>query len=126
MAIAFVPLNEDPKGSHKNWLSMSQADGLLRDHLGVKPDTLNYYRGWFTAFYVFDWFHTKDQSEDNYSVEFKTAEDAKCHFFNTFCKNDIQNGSFNEESLNYYKEVIIPMINLLYNKDYKIVSLNIG
>jgi hypothetical protein len=126
MAIAFVPLNEDPKGSRINWLSMSQADELLCKHLNVEPYPTRYHKGWFDAFYAYDWYNTKNQSEDNYSVVFETAENAKSHFFNTFCKNDIQNGSFDEESLNYYKEVIIPMINLLYDKGYKIVSLNIG
>ena len=126
MAIAFIPLKEDPKGSRENWLSMSQADDLLCNYLNVTPDSSRYYKGWFNAFYVFDWFHTKNQSSDNYSVTFETAENAKSHFFNTFCKNNIQNGNFDEESLNYYKEVIIPMINLLYDKNYKIVSLNIG
>ena len=126
MAIAFIPVTEDPKGHRTNWLSMSQADDLLCDHLGVESNPSRYYKGWFSAFYVFDWYNTKDQSDNNYSVEFKTSENAKSHFFNTFCKNDIQNGNFDEESLNYYKEVIIPMINLLYDKGYRIVSLNIG
>ena len=126
MAIAFVPITEDPKGSRTNWLSMSQADDLLCEHLSIEPDPSRYYKGWFNAFYVYDWFHTKDQSKDNYSVVFETAEESKSHFFNNFCKNDIQNGNFDEESLNYYKEVIIPMINLLYDKGYKIVSLNFG
>lgn len=126
MAIAFIPVTEDPKGSRKNWLSMSQADELLCKHLGVKSDSSRYYKGWFNAFYVYDWFHTKNQSYDNYSVEFNTAEDAKTHFFSKFFKDCIQNGSFDNEDLNYYKEVIVPMINLLYKEGYKIISLNLG
>mgnify|MGYP006974606936 CR=1 FL=1 len=89
MAIVFVPLQEDPKGYRTNWLSMNQADELLCKHLNVEPHPTRFYKGWFDSFYVFDWYSTKNQSEDNYSVEFKTAENAKCHFFNTFCKNDI-------------------------------------
>ena len=126
MAIAFIPTNEDPKGSRTNWLSMSKADDLLCDHLGVESNHSRYYNGWFNAFYIFDWPHTKNQSDDNYSVVFDTAENAKKHFFNKFFDVCIQNGDFDKESLNYYKEVIIPMIDFLYSKDYKIVSLNIG
>ena len=74
MAIAIIPFNEDPKESRKNWLSMGQADDLFCEYLGIKPDPSRYHRGWFSAFYVFDWYSTKNQSKDNYSVVFETAE----------------------------------------------------
>ena len=126
MAIAIIPTNEDLKGHRTNWLSMSKADEMICNHFNVEPHPKFFYKGWFNAFYLFDWFKCKSMSEDNYSVIFETAEEAKIHFFNKMFKNEILEGGFDIDGISYYQTVILPIIDLIYKKGFKIVSLNIG
>ena len=126
MAIAIIPTNEDLKGHRTNWLSMSKADEMICNHFNIEPHPKFFYKGWFNAFYLFDWFKCKSMSEDNYSVIFETAEEAKIHFFNKMFKNEILEGGFDIDGISYYQTVILPIIDLIYKKGFKIVSLNIG
>lgn len=126
MAIAFIPCGEDPKGSRINWLSMNAADEMICKHFEVEPHPRLFYKGWFNAFYLFDWFKCKSMSTDNYSVVFETAEEAKEHFFNKMFRAEILEGGFDIDDISYYQIIILPIIDLIYKKGFKIVSLNIG
>lgn len=126
MAIAIIPLNENPKGSRTNWLSMSKTDEMICNHFNVEPHSKFFYKGWFNVFYLFDWFKCKSMSTNNYSVVFETAEEAKTHFFNKMFKAEILKGGFDIDSISYYQIVILPIIDLIYKKGFRIVSLNIG
>lgn len=126
MAIAFIPTNEDPKGHRTNWLSMSKADEMICKHFNVEPHPKFFYKGWFNSFYLFDWFKCKSLSTDNYSVVFETSEEAKKHFFNKMFKAEILEGGFDIDGISYYQTIILPIIDLIYKKGFRIVSLNIG
>lgn len=126
MAIAFVPFQEDPKGLRKNWLSMNKADELICNHFNVEIHPKFYYKGWFNAFSLFDWFSCKSMTKDDYSVVFETAEEAKRHFFNKMFDTEIIEGKFNIEDISYYQNIIRPIIDLIYKNGFRITSLNIG
>lgn len=126
MAIAIIPFNEDPKGSRTNWLSMSQTDEMICNYFNVESHPKFFYKNWFNAFYLFDWFNCKPMSMDNYSVVFETAEEAKKYYFNKMFKAEILEGNFDIDDISYYQTIVLPIINLIYKKGFKIVSLNIG
>lgn len=112
MAIAIIPQSADPKGSRVEWLTMSKADEIICEAVGVKP-TNQYYRNWFANFVVFDWCHCKSKSDNNYYVEFPTLDDAVAHSISVVGTTDTY-------------AVTAPILEILYNKGYKVVSLNIG
>jgi hypothetical protein len=132
MAIAFVPVNEDPKGRRDNWLSMNKADELICEMFNEPVDPKHYCNNWFDSFIYFDWYTVKDtiRFEDNYSYTFETAEDALLHYIRNLIHKPYEKGQGFWEgidsTLTYIKKYIEPIIRLIYDKGYQIVSLNIG
>lgn len=113
MAIAIIPVNEDPRGSRENWLSMSQADDMFCAIIGEEPSPTDFIDGWFNSFWYFDWIKTKSRSIDNFSVSFETKKDAEGWYLQFV---DIE----------FYLNWVEPYVKMTYDSGYKIVSLNIG
>jgi hypothetical protein len=112
MAIAIIPQSANPKGSREEWLTMSEADDVICKAVGVKP-TNQYYRNWFANFCVFDWCHCKSTPNNGYYVDFPTLDDAVKHSISIVGDTDTNSA-------------VAPILEILYNKGYKVVSLNIG
>ena len=131
MAIAIIPKDADPTGRRDGWLAMNDADKLVCEFYGEEPDQKWYCHNWFDRFYYFDWYNTKHLSNNNYSVEFKTADKAVLHWFkrSLYPPYEGENKTLWESVENtmlYVQKHIEPIIRLFYEKGYKIVSLNIG
>ena len=131
MAIAFVPVNEDPKGRRDNWLSMNKADELICEMFNEPVDPKHYCNNWFDSFIYFDWYkvtQTHRIDEHGYSYTFETADDALLHFLKCSLYRPYKETFWEsiEHSIDYVKKYIEPIIRLIYDKGYQIVSLNIG
>ena len=132
MAIAFIPVGEDPKGRRDNWLSMNKADELICEMFNEPVHPKHYCRGWFDSFVYFDWYrvsHTHKIDEHAYSFVFETADEALLHYFRCSLYPPSKDETFWESvegSMDYVKRAIEPIIRLIYSKGYQIVSLNVA
>ena len=120
MRIAIIPKDYSAKSWSSVGLSMVTVDEIICKELGVEPDPKYYYNSWFDNFFWFVWKFCKHMSEDGYAVEFTTKEQALEHILK--CETECGNANAAE----HIEKYIEPIVNIIYDKGYKIVSLNIA
>ena len=132
MAIAIIPINENPNGKQDNWLSMNKADEMVCELFNEPVNPKFYCQNWFDHFIYFDWYSVKGfiHFESDYAYSFETADEAVIHFLQHCLHTPYENGETLWQSVNgsisYVKRHIEPIIRMFYDKGYKIVSLNVG
>ena len=132
MAIAIIPINENPNGKQDNWLSMNKADEMVCELFNEPVHPKFYCQNWFDRFIYFDWKFVKGfiRFENNYAYPFPTADEAILHFLQHCLHTPYENGETLwqsvDDSISYVKQHIEPIIRMFYDKGYKIVSLNVG
>ena len=130
MAIAIIPINENPDGKQDNWLSMNKADEMVCKLFNEPVHPSLYCHNWFDLFIYFDWKFVKDfiRFESDYAYPFPTADEAILHFLHhcLFISSDRTLWEGVDDAILYVKTQIEPIIRMFYDKGYKIVSLNVG
>ena len=130
MAIAIIPINENPDGKQDNWLSMNKADEMVCELFNEPVHPRLYCHNWFDLFIYFDWKFVKGfiRFENDYAYPFPTADEAVLHFFHhcLFISSDRTLWEGVDDAILYVKTQIEPIIRMFYDKGYKIVSLNVG
>ena len=130
MAIAIIPINENPDGKQDNWLSMNKADEMVCELFNESVHPRLYCHNWFDLFIYFDWKFVKGfiRFESDYAYPFSTADEAILHFLHhcLFISSDRTLWEGVDDAILYVKTQIEPIIRMFYDKGYKIVSLNVG
>ena len=130
MAIAIIPINENPDGKRDNWLSMNKADEMVCELFNEPVNPKFYCQNWFDRFIYFDWNFVKGfiRFESDYAYPFPTADEAILHFLHhcLFISSDRTLWEGVDHAILYVKTQIEPIIRMFYDKGYKIVSLNVG
>ena len=130
MAIAIIPINENPDGKRDNWLSMNKADEMVCELFNEPVHPRFYCHNWFDLFIYFDWKFVKGfiRFESDYACSFSTADEAVLHFLHhcLFISSDRTLWEGVDDAILYVKTQIEPIIRMFYDKGYKIVSLNVG
>ena len=132
MAIAIIPINENPDGKRDNWLSMNKADEMVCELFNEPVNPKFYCQNWFDRFIYFDWYNVKGfiRFESDYAYSFETADKAIIHFLRHCLHEPYEKGETLwesvDDSISYVKQHIEPIIRMFYDKGYKIVSLNVG
>lgn len=131
MAIAIIPIEADPTKGREGWLTMNQADEMVCKLFNEPVDPKHYCRNWFDSFFYFDWSNVKGfyNFESNYAYDgFKSADKAIIHFLkhSLYAWKDKELWQSVDDTINYVKIFIEPIIRMFYNEGYKIVSLNLG
>lgn len=130
MAIAIIPINENPDGKQDNWLSMNKADEMVCKLFNEPVHPRLYCHNWFDLFIYFDWKFVKGfiRFESDYAYPFETADEAVLHFLHhcLFISSGRTLWEGVDDAILYVKTQIEPIIRMFYDKGYKIVSLNVG
>ena len=130
MAIAIIPINENPNGKQDNWLSMNKAVEMVCELFNEPVHPRLYCHNWFDLFIYFDWKFVKGfiRFESDYAYPFPTADEAILHFLHhcLFISSDRTLWEGVDDAILYVKTQIEPIIRMFYDKGYKIVSLNVG
>jgi hypothetical protein len=133
MAFAIIPVEANPCAEREGWLTMNQADEMVCELFNEPVDPKHYCHNWFDSFYYFDWYNVKGfyHFKDDYVYDgFKTADKAVLHFLqhclHTPYEKNLTLWDCVEDSVEYVKKYIEPIIRMFYDKGYKIISLNLN
>ena len=113
MAIAIIPINENPNGKQDNWLSMNKADEMVCELFNEPVHPRLYCHNWFDLFIYFDWKFVKGfiRFENDYAYPFPTADEAVLHFLHhcLFISSDRTLWEGVDDAILYVKTQIEPI-----------------